>query len=152
MTTSSSDVAVEKQIFFTQADNKDNLEEKTLERKEQSRKCETMGSKWETILLENKCERIYNDRRKHDVKFRERNQAKCTTTSRASWRSCFEECEPEIFRPITWRKVNDDRLTIQTLQGKWRLHNSQIWRNVQEKYWRNGYCQKLQNIHPEAIS
>ena len=37
MTTSSSDVADEKQFFFTQADNAIESEEQTLERKEQSR-------------------------------------------------------------------------------------------------------------------
>ena len=37
MTTSSSDVADEEQVFFTQADNKDESEEKILERKEQWR-------------------------------------------------------------------------------------------------------------------
>ena len=38
VTTSSSDVAVEEQFFFTQADKKDESDEQTLERKEQSRK------------------------------------------------------------------------------------------------------------------
>ena len=37
VTTSSSDVAVEENLLFTQADNKDESEEQTLERKEQSR-------------------------------------------------------------------------------------------------------------------
>ena len=37
MTTSSSDVADEEQFFYTQADNKDESEKKTFERKEQSR-------------------------------------------------------------------------------------------------------------------
>ena len=36
VTTSSSDVADEEQFFFTQADNKDESEEQTLEHKEQS--------------------------------------------------------------------------------------------------------------------
>ena len=37
LTTSSSDVADEEQFFFTQADNNDESEQRTLERKEQSR-------------------------------------------------------------------------------------------------------------------
>ena len=37
VTTSSSDVADEEQLFFTQADNNDEAEEQTLERKEQSK-------------------------------------------------------------------------------------------------------------------
>ena len=37
MTTSSSDVADEEQVFFTQTDNNDESEEQTLDRKEQSR-------------------------------------------------------------------------------------------------------------------
>ena len=38
MTTASSDIADEEQFFFTEADNNDESEEQTLERKEQSRK------------------------------------------------------------------------------------------------------------------
>ena len=43
-------------------------------------KCEAMGSEWGTILLEDKCERIYKDRRKHNVVFHKWNQGKCTNT------------------------------------------------------------------------
>ena len=45
VTTYSSDIADEEQVFSTQADNNDESEEQTLERKEQSRKKrEAMGS------------------------------------------------------------------------------------------------------------
>ena len=37
MTTTSSDIAVEEQVFFTQADNNDESEEQTLEPKQQSK-------------------------------------------------------------------------------------------------------------------
>ena len=40
-----------------------------------------MDSKWGTNLVENSCERIYKDRRKHYVVVHERNQGKCANTS-----------------------------------------------------------------------
>ena len=39
-----------------------------------------MGSNGGTTLLENKCERIYNGRRKHHVVFHEWNQGKWSNT------------------------------------------------------------------------
>ena len=62
VTTSSSDVADEEQMVFTQADGEDETEEQTLERKGQSRKQgNRMGSTWGTILNEAKYRRIYKD-------------------------------------------------------------------------------------------
>ena len=83
VTTSSWDVADEKQFFFTQADNIDESEQQTLERKEQSRQCEAMGNKQGTFFLEDKCQRTYKYRRKQYVVLHEWNQGKCTNTSRA---------------------------------------------------------------------
>ena len=74
VTTNSSEVAEEEQIFFTQADDGKESEEQTLERKEQSwQKCEAMGRKWKITRLEDMCERIHNDRRQHYVVFHEWN-------------------------------------------------------------------------------
>ena len=66
-----------------------------------STKCEAVISKWGITLLENKCGRIYKDRRKHYVVFHEWNQGKCENTSRASCRSGLEEPKIEISRPTT---------------------------------------------------
>ena len=68
VTTSSSDVADEKQFFVTQADKNDESEQQTLERKEQSRQ---NAKQWP--MNESKCERIHKDWRKHNVVFHERN-------------------------------------------------------------------------------
>ena len=125
VSTSSSDVADEEQTFYTQADNNDESEEQTLERKKTIQtKCKAIRSKWRTMLLENKCERIYKDRRKHYVVIHEWNRGKSTNTSRARFQSCFEENETDISRPTTWRilmttysrykhyKANEDRIIL----------------------------------------
>ena len=98
VTTSSSDVADEKQILFTQADKNDKSEEQILERKEQytQNECEAMGSKWRTTIFENKCERIHKDRRKHYVVIHEYNQSKCPYTNRARCQSCAENIKMKI--------------------------------------------------------
>ena len=117
-----------------------------------STKCEAMGSTWRTSLVENKCERIHKDRRRHYVSFHDWNQSKCTNTSRARYRPCVEEYEIESPRLITWWSVISNRLGIQKLQGNWRPHNS--WRRpiLQEMFWRNRDSQILPNSHPKAIS
>ena len=56
-------------------------------------KCEAMGGKQGTTLLEDKCERIYKDRRKHYVVFQEWNQGERADTSRARCQPCAEEYE-----------------------------------------------------------
>ena len=74
VTTSSSDVADEEQFFFTHADDSNDTEEQTLERKKTiETKCEAMGRGCRTTRLEDKCEIIHKDRREHYVVFHERN-------------------------------------------------------------------------------
>ena len=83
VTTSSSEVTDEEKFFFTQADKNDESEEQTLEQKRTVQtKCEALGSNWRTTLLENKCEKIHKDRRKHYVVFHEWSQSKCTNASK----------------------------------------------------------------------
>ena len=54
VTTCSSDRADEEQFFFTLANNENESENQTLNRKKTiSTRCETMGSEWGTILIEN---------------------------------------------------------------------------------------------------
>ena len=104
VTTSSSDVAEEEQIFFTEAHDNDESEEQTLERKKQSQQNamqNAMRSKWGTTLFQNKCERFYKNRRKHDVAFHEWNQGKHTKTSWARCRSGPKKHETENSKPIT---------------------------------------------------
>ena len=59
-------------------------------------KCETMGSKWGNTPLENKCERISKDRRKHYVVFHKWNQGKCKNTSGAGCRSLLENMKLKL--------------------------------------------------------
>ena len=102
VSTSSSDVADEEQIFFTHPDSQDETEEQILRKKKTiSEKCSRMGNKPGTILIEAKHQGIYKDRRKHYVVFQERNQSKCKNTSRARCGSCSEEYETQIFGPTT---------------------------------------------------
>ena len=101
--------------------------EKTIQKK-----CEAMDSKQWTILLENKCERVHKDRRKHYVVFHEQNQGKCTNTSIARCRFYVEEYATENPRPSIWWSVNDDRHTVLKLPSKWRQHNSERWPTVQQ--------------------
>ena len=66
VTTSSSDVADAENFFFTQADKKNESEEQTYERKDQFKQnAKQWVSNEKPSSLENKCERIYKDRRKH---------------------------------------------------------------------------------------
>ena len=74
VTTSSSDVADEEQFFFTHADDGNESEEETFERKERSRQ---NAKQWavneQSPGLKTSVERFYNDRREHYVVFHERN-------------------------------------------------------------------------------
>ena len=73
VTTSSSDVADEEQMFFTHADDGKESEERTLERKENRDKMRSNGHEWRITRFKDKCERIHKDRREHYVVFHERN-------------------------------------------------------------------------------
>ena len=54
-----------------------------------------MGSTQESIQIDNLRERVYKNRQRRCVVFRELNQDKCANTSEARCRSCFEEPETE---------------------------------------------------------
>ena len=70
ITTSSLDVAVEEQFFFTQTDDQDETEEQILQRKKTIlQESSRMGSQPGTILIEAKYQRIHKDRRKYYVVF-----------------------------------------------------------------------------------
>ena len=70
--TSSSDVADEEQFFFTQADNNDESEEQTLERKERLRQnAKQRATSKESPALKTSVKE-FKDRRKHYVVFHER--------------------------------------------------------------------------------
>ena len=83
VTTSSSAVADEELIFFTQADTNDESEEQTLERKSNRDKMRRNGQQTANHLLRKQVLKNSQNRRKHNVAFNERNQSKCTNTSRA---------------------------------------------------------------------
>ena len=97
VTTSSSDVADAEQAFFTLADNQDESEEQTFDWKEQYRQ---NAKQWvaneEPSSLKTNVREFYKNRRKHYVVFHERNQNKCTNTSRARYRFCFEDMKLKI--------------------------------------------------------
>ena len=65
VTTSSSDIEYEEQLFSTQTYGEDETEEQTFERKEQSRKNSKKGNRMSstlgTILIEAKYKRVYKD-------------------------------------------------------------------------------------------
>ena len=97
-----------------------------------------MGNERRITRLENKCERIQEDRRKNYVVFHEWNQSKRTNTSRARCRSCAEEHEIKKLRPTIWWSVNDDRLKIQ------KKHKAnELFRNYFRETWSVKYYQIL---------
>ena len=108
VTTSSSDVADEKQFFFTRADSEDKTEEQTLERKEQLRKNATQWVFYEEpSWMKPSHRKIRKDWRKHYVVLHKRNQNKCTNTSGTRYRSSLEEYKT----CITWPAM-DNRQTM----------------------------------------
>ena len=74
VTISSCEVADEEQFFFTHADASNESEEQTFQGREPSKgNAKQRAANWKTIRLEDKCERIHNDRREHYVVFHQRN-------------------------------------------------------------------------------
>ena len=134
VTTSSSDVAEAEQFFFTQVENENESEEQSLERKEQSRQNAKQWVAYAKPSSLKQSERVYKDPRKHYVVFHDWNQGKWACTSRARCRSSLEESKIDNFRPTTWRRTNNDRPTIQALQGKWRSQCSQRWSTVRKNF------------------
>ena len=74
VTTPCSDLADEEKFFFTQADNNDESEEQTLERKEQSkRNARQWAANEESPVLKTSVKEFTKDRREHYVVFHQRN-------------------------------------------------------------------------------
>ena len=124
VTTSSSDVADEKQFFFTQAENNDESEEQTLERKEQSRQnAKQWAANEESPILKTSVKEF--TKIDGDITLYSMNGIRANARIRVEQAVDFALKNMKFkIRPTIWWSINDDRLTVQKLQGKRRPHKS----------------------------